>query len=219
MIQAKKINLRGKTKWLYVSSSSPFPNPITWLCWRQHRALTSFHRWQSYLDAQRLAVKCLISRSIVPVSLQQASSMHSLTYFAQFTCMWWQAVSGIVASGFPCQAMDQILTYVHVCTYSCVWVGTHGVGTFVPHVHIVCVLLFFYFSTIPNTAEALEISSGSRMELVGGMCSWLQDHLHARINQSPASSYRHAWDTCVSAHLPVGMHVCFMCVCLGEWSI
>lgn len=138
--------------------------------------------------------------------------MHSLTYFAQFTCMWWQAVSGIVASGFPCQAMDQILTYVHVCTYSCVWVGTHGVGTFVPHVHIVCVLLFFYFSTIPNTAEALEISSGSRMELVGGMCSWLQDHLHARINQSPASSYRHAWDTCVSAHLPVGMHVCFMCV-------
>lgn len=102
----------------------------------------------------------------------------------------------------------------HICACVCIFMCMSGY-TWNGHIyHIHTLYAFLHFNAMPNIAEALEISSGSRMELIGRMGSWLQDQLHVHVNQSPTSSHRHAWDTCVSARLYVCM--CASCVC-SRW--
>lgn len=149
--------------------------------------------------------KCLISRNIVPVSLQKASSMHSLAQFAQFTDMSRLRISGqrLSLSG----SGSNFYLWACVCMFMCMHGYTRSGHSCTTCAHY----MWVFFSALSNVAEALETSSGSRMELVGRIGSWLQDQPQAHVDQLPASSHMHAWEnTRVSAQLSVGKHVCFM---------
>lgn len=56
---------------------------------------------------------------------------------------------------------------VHIRVYE--WVLMEWAHLY--HMYTLYAVFYYYFSAIANIAEALEISSGSRMELEGGMGS------------------------------------------------
>lgn len=108
---------------------------------------------------------CVITKSLFHLLSYPVCSIHDICYFTMFTYLldtWWWADSGIAASDFPCQAMGQILTYVHVCM--CVHVHVYAwVHMKWTHLYHVCTtyVFFFFFSAMPNIAETLEIQDGA----------------------------------------------------------
>lgn len=98
----------------------------------------------------------------------------------------------------------------HIC--ACVWVGTHGVGTFVPHIHIVCIFTFqCHAKHSRGSGNFFRIQDGAGREdgfLTAGPVACPCKPVTCILTQA-CMRY-----LCICTS--VCMHVCFMCVCLGE---
>lgn len=142
---------------------------------------------------------CFIIKSLLNSLSHPACSIHCICYFTISTClldMWWRADTEIATSDFSCQAVDQILTCVHVCACSCVCVGT-----LVPCVHI------------PNIAEALEIQDEA-----GGRDGLLSAGPDSGSCRPVTCTLTHAWTReypCIGT--PECRHTCLLRVCESWW--